>query len=265
MEVNRTRSANRDVLRVLQITDTHLLADEHGLLRGHQTDRSLRAVLDHAAQHRVPLDLVIATGDLAHHAEPEAYDRLRGYFERLHTPVQCLPGNHDSPGVMRSCFVPYGIGCADIFDRGCWRIIMLDSVVEAQDWGQLTDSELARLDQALWDLSDRYAVVCVHHQPVPIGNPSMDDMGLSNADEFFRVIDARTCVRVIMWGHTHSEFAAMRHRAHLLGTPSTCFQFGASMTGIVITDALPAYRWLWLFPDGTLETGVTAVPLASRA
>jgi 3',5'-cyclic-AMP phosphodiesterase len=251
------------MLRIIQITDTHLLADKHGLLRGHDTDRSLRSVLDHVAQHAAPFDLVLVTGDLAHQAEPNAYMRLKSYLEKTGVPIECLPGNHDRQSVMQARFIPYGIGCANILDRRPWRIIMLNSVIPGQDLGQLSAAELARLDNALRDLTESHALVCLHHPPVPVGNPSMDEMGLSNAAEFFRVIDAHSCVRAILWGHAHSEFADVRRGVQLLGTPSTCFQFRASAAGIAVDDAPPAYRWLWLFPDGTLKTGVTPVSITA--
>lgn len=250
------------MLRLIQITDTHLLEDRNRLLRGHDTDRSLRSVLAHAAQHLAPLDLVLVTGDLAHHAEPGAYARLRSYLERTGAPIECLPGNHDSRETMQGSFLPYGIGCANIVDRGQWRIIMLDSVVPGQEGGYLSEAEVVRLDNALRGLPERHALVCLHHPPVPIGNPIMDEMGLGNAEEFFRVIDAYSSVRGVLWGHAHSEFVGLRCGVKLLGTPSTCFQFRAGSTGLTVDDDPPAYRWLRLFPDGTLETGVTPVSTA---
>lgn len=246
--------------RIIQITDTHLLADKDHLLRGHNTDRSLCRVLDHAVQHAAPLDLMLLTGDLAHHGEPAAYARLKSYLDRMGAAIECLPGNHDSLPTMQASFLPHGIGCRNVVDRRRWRIIMLDSVIPGKDLGQLSNPELARLDNALRGVTAGHALVCLHHPPVPIGNPSMDEMGLSNAAEFFRIIDAYSCVRAVLWGHAHSEFADMRQGVKLLGTPSTCFQFKASDTGIAVDDAPPAYRWLRLFPDGALESGVTLVP-----
>lgn len=252
------------MLRIVQITDTHLLADKHGLLRGHNTDRSLSDVLAHVAEHASPYELMLVTGDLAHYAEPAAYERLRYYLERTEAAVECLPGNHDGRDVMEASLVPYGIGCGNVLDRRGWRIIMLDSVVPGRDLGQLSKFELRRLDHALQGLAEEgHALVCLHHPPVPVGNPSMDEMGLTNAGEFFHIIDSYSCVRAVVWGHAHSEFSDVRRGVKLLGTPSTCFQFTAGDNGIAIGDAPPAYRWLSLFTDGTLRTGVTPVPSAA--
>ena len=207
--------------------------------------------------------MVLVTGDLAHNAEPGAYQRLRSYLERTGAPIiECLPGNHDNREAMQASFLHHGIGCANVIDRGAWRIIMLDSVVPGQDLGHLSDAELARLDDALLGVTKRHALVCLHHPPVPVGNPVMDEMRLNNGGELFRVIDAHPSVRALLWGHTHSEFVAVRRGAKMLGTPSTCFQFRAGNSGLALDDAPPAYRWLWLFADGTLETGVTFVPTA---
>lgn len=173
------------MLRIIQITDTHLIADKQRLLQGIDTDHSLRTVLDHAVQHVAPIDYILVTGDVAHHAERDAYRRFGSYLEKTSAVIECLPGNHDSSDIMRASLAPYGIGCTRIFDEQRWRIVMLDSIVSGEHRGELSKHELARLDKALMKSPEGHALICLHHPPVPVGNPSMDEMGLSNAEDFF--------------------------------------------------------------------------------
>jgi 3',5'-cyclic AMP phosphodiesterase CpdA len=59
-------------VRLVQFTDTHLLTDPQGTLRGARTLPRLQACLDHARRHFFPADAVVVTGDLVHD-EPAAY------------------------------------------------------------------------------------------------------------------------------------------------------------------------------------------------
>ncbi|CFV94644.1 cAMP phosphodiesterase [Bordetella pertussis] len=42
----------------------------------------------------------------------------------------------------------------------------------------------------------------------------------------------------------------------MLATPSTCFQFVVRDGKHCVDDAAPGYRWLKLYADGSLATGV---------
>jgi len=52
------------MIRLLQFTDTHLLADPVASVRGVRTQASLEACLAHARRRHLPADLVAVTGDL---------------------------------------------------------------------------------------------------------------------------------------------------------------------------------------------------------
>jgi Icc protein len=54
------------VIKVLQITDTHLFADSNGCLLGLNTEQSLEAVIAQIRANHLPADLILATGDLVH-------------------------------------------------------------------------------------------------------------------------------------------------------------------------------------------------------
>lgn len=243
-------------LRVLQLTDTHLLAEESDTLRGRPTDYTLQAVLNHIRQYAMPADMILATGDLVHDGPKSAYLRLKSYLLSLDVPVHCLPGNHDQPAVMAATLAHDQITCLDVIDHNNWRIILLNSVVPGQDKGALSTDELKRLDDALSTITERHALVCLHHHPVPMGCSGMDSIGLVNAELFFEVIDRHPCVRGVLWGHVHNEFTGLRNGVQLLATPSTCFQFKLDTAEITIDNTPPAYRWLRLSAKGDIKTGI---------
>jgi Icc protein len=135
-------------------------------------------------------------------------------------------------------------------------VVMLDSTVAGSHHGHLDASELARLDAALASQQGAYALVCLHHHPVPHGSAWLDRLMLDNADEFFGVLARHPNVRGLAWGHTHQPFEGRREQIRLMGTPSTCMQFTQNADEFAVDERPPAYRWMELGDDGRIETGV---------
>ena len=78
----------------------------------------------------------------------------------------------------------------------------------------------------------------------------------TDPDAFFAIVDRHPQVRVILWGHVHQEFAQRRNEVLLLAAPSTCLQFLPGSERFAVEEIPPGYRWLDLYPDGTLKTGI---------
>jgi Icc protein len=89
-----------------------------------------------------------------------------------------------------------------------------------------------------------------------MGSRWLDTMAVDNADEFFSIIDRHPQVRGILWGHVHQEFDTMRSDVRLMASPSTCIQFLPGSGNFAVDAAAPGYRWLSLYPDGRIETGI---------
>ena len=115
------------------------------------------------------------------------------------------------------------------------------------------------LETHLQSAPDENTLVCLHHQPVPMGSEWLDTMAVDNPDEFFAVIDRHPQVRGILWGHVHQEFNGTRNGVRLMSAPSTCIQFLPNSKEFSLDTATPGYRWLELHPDGRIETGVERI------
>jgi Icc protein len=243
-------------LRLLQFTDTHLLADRQGRLLGLNTHESLKCVLDLSQKnHRQP-DLVLVTGDLVHDGSDSGYAHLQEYFRTFDVPVLLLAGNHDEARQLRDTTSSGPARLAKQIERGGWQIVLLDSSIPGNDGGRLAAAELALLDKQLSAAPALPALVCLHHQPVPMGSRWLDTMVLENAGEFFAVLDRHPQVRGVLWGHVHQEYDDMRNGVRLLATPSTCFQFKPHSIDFALDATAPGYRWLDLHPDGRIDSGV---------
>lgn len=249
-------SGDAEPLRVLQITDTHLFADPNGTQYGVNTRRSLAAVIDALrAAGRRP-DAVLVTGDLSEDKSIESYRVLQELLDALAAPVFVLPGNHDDPVAMRDVFADHDGGYCGILQNEHWRILMLSSWQEGKVGGRVEAAELERFRAALDSADGRFALVCVHHQPVAIGSAWLDRIGLDNGAEFMAVARGDERVRGVVWGHVHQEFDEYIGRVRLLACPSTCRQFAPLAEQFANDGLAPGWRWLTLRADGNLETSV---------
>jgi len=244
------------VLRVLQITDTHLYADPHGHLVGLNTDRSFTEVMRKVFADNWPADLILATGDIVHDGTETGYKRFKARFEELGTRTLVIPGNHDAPEVMRSQLQGGLVTNSPHAMLGGWQFVMLDSTVPKSAGGHLDADELETLDRYLGANRDHHALICLHHHPVSVDCRWIDTIGVDNGDELFGVLDRHPHVRGVVWGHIHQAFDSERRGVRLMASPSTCIQFKPREPGFTLDDAQPGYRWLRLYADGRIETGV---------
>ena len=142
---------------------------------------------------------------------------------------------------------------------GAWVVILLNSRVEGCIYGHLSDKELQFLESVLKEHGDKYAMICLHHQPVPIGSQWMDKYIVRNAQDFWSLIDNYPMVKVVLWGHIHQEFTDTYNNIGLLASPSTCVQFTPGQKDFCVENAMPGYRWIELHADGGFTSGVERV------
>jgi 3',5'-cyclic-AMP phosphodiesterase len=256
----QTVDAQLTVVRVVQLTDTHLCQVRGGTLLGMDTDHSLQSVIDLVKRERSAVDLLLGTGDLADGGAGPAYERLQQYFDQLTSDNYWLPGNHDSRAKMEAAATSDMRLCREI-RAGRWQILLLDSQVPGQVGGGLGAVELALLEQALLSAQELglYTLVCLHHQPIVIGCDWLDQQMVADAPAFFDVLDRYPGVRAVLWGHVHQEIDRQRNGVRLLASPSTCVQFAAGSAKFKADDQPPGYRWLDLHSDGRVETAVSRV------
>ncbi|MDX1299228.1 MAG: 3',5'-cyclic-AMP phosphodiesterase [Pseudomonas sp.] len=255
--LSNTTAVDRSVLLV-QLSDSHLFADEAGKLLGMDTRDSLQRVIECVLQEQPQIDLVLASGDVSQDGSVESYQRFREMTAAIPAPARWFPGNHDEIPAMQAACV--GSDLLDpVVDLGSWRVTLLDSSIPGAVPGYLDDQQLALLERALSEAPDCHHLICLHHHPVAIGCKWMEPIGLRNPDALFAVLQRFNNVRAVLWGHIHQEFDQPRGATRLLASPSTCVQFAPGSEEFQVDQSAPGYRWLRLFDDGRLETGVSRV------
>jgi len=250
---------------LLQLTDTHLHAAQDSQMQGVTTQETFLAVLDHVRKDsRWPPDAIVVTGDIVQDGSRAAYQRFRETLEAFGLPVFCIPGNHDDPVLMTELLStpPFQL-CGDA-RLGEWRVMFLDTFQKGEEAGALGRDGLAGLDESLSRYSDEQILICMHHQPIPMGSAWLDGVGLRDAQEFLEIIDRHDRVRVVLWGHVHQASDRERNNVRFLSTPSTCFQFLPERDLFALDTLPPGLRWLVLEPDGKITTEVALVDMANR-
>ena len=246
------------VIRLLHISDPHLYADEEGEIYGVATDKSFRAVLKHAfASAPGRVDAVLATGDLVEDQSAVGYRRFSGIMSAFGPPVFCLPGNHDDPTRMAEILDAGLFQYCGQTTLGDWQIVLLDSHAAGQDSGHVSAEELTRLDRQLSHSTAAHALVCVHHQVLPMGSAWLDGVGLVNADDLLLMLSRHEQVRGVLWGHVHQASDRLQESMRMLSTPSTCAQFTPDTNSCIMDVRPPGYRWIELKSDGAIDTQVS--------
>ena len=248
--------ADPDCIRIVQLTDTHILPADHRQFKGLDTAQTLAQVIAAINADADRPDLILATGDLVHEPLPEVYTRLRAILQQAHYPVFCLPGNHDIPELMEGALNSGRLSTARLLGCGDWRLILLSTVVVGSEQGYLSDDELRFLEAQLQAGGATHLLIALHHPPVDVGSPWMDAMKVSNGAEFLAIIRRYPQVRCVLWGHIHQEFSLRLGTIQLIGSPSTCIQFKPRTPQFEKDVLPPAYRKLTLYRDGQITTSL---------
>lgn len=225
-------------------------------MRGVVTFDTFRAVIERAMTDAHSPDAIVATGDLVQDETRAGYERFKSVLAPLNTPVLCIPGNHDAPDIMAGTLnnAPFRVNGS--YQAHGWSLIMLSSFTRGDDAGRLNQAELDRLGDTLHEYRALHTLICLHHQPVPMGSRWLDGVALRNPYDLLDIVDASPQVRGILWGHVHQASDRQRDGIRLMSTPSTCSQFRPNSDDFAIDARPPGFRWIDLRPDGTIDSEV---------
>jgi Icc protein len=237
-------------MRLLQLSDPHLLADPRALCRGRPPldllRHGIRSALDLLAAAGMAPDRLLLSGDLCHDESWGGYVRLQELLAmELPAPLQrplLLPGNHDHPALLRAALgrctaVAPGLWPLSTHEPGGtspgWSLLALDSHCCGRDGGRLGSAQWTWLE-ALLSPAPAAAptgplLVALHHPPLPIGDPDFDRIGLEEGERLVALLARCERVRGVVFGHVHQYWQGAlpgRPEVPLLGCPSSLCAFG---------------------------------------
>lgn len=239
-------------MRILQLSDPHLLADPGGICRGRpplaHLQHGLRSALRQLTAAATPPDRLLLSGDLCHDESWGGYARLAGCLaaEPLMPPAPplLLSGNHDHPWLLRAALGRSALVAPGLWslattegpeDPAGWCLLALDTHCCGRDGGRLEASAWTWLTQKLASGGgagepEGPLLVALHHPPLPIGDPLFDPIVLEEGERLVSLLAGSQRVRGVVFGHVHQYWAGTlpgRPDVPLLGCPSTLCSFGA--------------------------------------
>ena len=258
------------VIRVLQLSDPHLLADPRGRCRNREALACLRHGWQQALQQlQSPPDLLLISGDLCQDESWGGYARLREFLAECLAPaaipVALLPGNHDHPALLRAALARSAQLAPTLVPIGGWELLLLSSHRPGVVAGWLDFAQLAWLERQLV-ASTRPLLVAVHHPPLPIGHGELDAIALRQPTELMEHLLAQPRVRGLVFGHVHQHWQGQLPRAagapplRLWGGPSSLASFEAVQPCPLGHADWPGGRLLRLHPDGEITTRLLRWP-----
>ncbi|TCM71105.1 Icc protein [Acinetobacter calcoaceticus] len=238
---------------LIQITDTHLMADPDSTFLNINPEESFHAVMQDIGLRYPDLDALVHTGDLAQEADPMTYSRYLTFMRLQQINFFHIPGNHDD--LQRFPF-KQALPIPTVIDLDPWYIVLLNSAVAGQVDGWIDQDQLQCLEPILEQYQDKYVILACHHHPIDMKSYWIDQHKLKNSPEILQVIAPYKNIKAVICGHVHQDSVNVWNNIQFLSTPSTCVQFKPRQTQFTLDQEAPGYRCLHLNSDGTFSTQI---------
>lgn len=259
-----------DYLSLVQLSDLHLFDDSEQLYNGVNPAANLRALMSMINADFNQSDAILLTGDLLQQPSAEGYDRLFERFYQLGKPWIAVAGNHDVTVELDSHLPFYQrrhvavsaderlLNCHRVSSE-YWDILCLDSTVSGKVHGHFDEPTLAWLAHTLAE-GDKPCIIISHHPMAQVNSAWIDQHWLTNSEDFWAVVSPfYQRLKAIFVGHVHQELQLVRHAIPLYTCPAASAQFKPFCDDYVIDDIPAGLRWITLYNNGTLATGVKRI------
>ncbi len=213
-------------MKIIQVTDTHLMAPGI-VVNGVDPEKQLRAAIDDIVAHHGDADMLVITGDLCNHGEPEAYALLRDILKPVPFKVRLMLGNHDRRPQFTEAFPDHPRdenGYIQFFeDTPFGRLLFLDSHEAGVIGGIYGADRMQWLDRALADAGDLPVTVFIHHPPFDAGIAHFDNIGMHDDGAVMRRLAAHPgSIRHIVFGHIHVPLAGTSREGIAYSSGQAC-------------------------------------------
>jgi len=221
---------------LVQLTDLHVHSGVGDAAAASRVERAISLVrmLDPA-----PV-AVLLTGDMVNSGSAADYSRLAELLAGLDG-FRVLPmmGNHDDRDLLRATFahVPEVAGLGELRHiqyearAGTFRILALDTQHAGHPGGKLCTTRREWLQSTLEADPVQRTIIAMHHPPMEIGVPALDDIGLrsDHRDALEVLVQDAPGVEQIICGHVHRPVTGRLAHAPIFSCPSVFYPAAPTM------------------------------------
>lgn len=190
-------------MRIVQITDTHIVAKDTHWLSEPSTETSQRLSRTIHQINQIAPDAVILSGDAVDDGAAASYEHLKELLAPLKAPLFVTPGNHDDRGRFREAFSLSAGFIQYTVDAFPARLICLDSHVPGEGGGLLCSERLDWLEAALETHPEKPTLLFLHHPPAKTGMKCFDKILLAPSSRFESLVRSHPQILALLCGHFH--------------------------------------------------------------
>lgn len=246
------------MLKIIHITDLHLLGDESGKIYGLNPFISFQKIAEAIGKIK-DADCVIITGDIANNGEYQAYIQVNELLVNIKIPILWLQGNHDISEVMLQVAPKIKIMSDKSFLIKDTKVILLHSVMRDEDnlsrnkgRGYLFDYEMSFLKSELEENNFNHCIIGLHHPPV-LSNSWADRRILDNRDEFINLIEHYPKVKLVIYGHQHITQHTIINGINYISSPPTSFHYDPNGEKFSLLEKGPGFGIISIYDDGAVK------------
>jgi 3',5'-cyclic AMP phosphodiesterase CpdA len=193
---------------------------------------------------------VLVTGDIANSGDPAEHVLALELLAPLPIPVHRLAGNHDL----------FGERMRFAADAGDVRIVACDTSIPGRDEGTL---EVDWLAERLAEDRETPTILAMHHPPLDIGLPWLDEIGHTPANRaaLAELLTGAPNVKRVVAGHVHRVVHSTLAGCGVVTCASTNIQSELDFvaTDMVLTTEPPSLLVHALLDSGELVTHVQPI------
>jgi 3',5'-cyclic AMP phosphodiesterase CpdA len=217
-------------MKIIQLSDTHILSDKNSKLFGINTYIMLEKALKSIKENHLDADFLVITGDLTQDGEYKSFLNLRELISDFPIPIKLILGNHDKKDTFNKVFdicsndnyVQYSL----IQENKAF--IFLDSTIKNEEYGILCDERLQWLDKECLKYKNKDIYLFMHHFPLNSKLLWMEENAYFKNKKEFWDIALKHNIKHIFTGHLHRIINANYKEIGVSCNKSTNFQVAYS-------------------------------------
>ena len=208
-------------MKIIQLSDLHLTEAGRALFGSRPLER-LDAAIDSILREHADAEFCILSGDLADSGSEPAYRDLARAVARLPMPAYPMMGNHDDREAIRRPFPDLAVDESGFvqtaIETAAGRFLLLDTLDRGSTAGRYCAARREWLRGQLAAGGDGPVWLAMHHPPLALGIPSMDQYALREPSAFWAIVEPhRHRIRHIFCGHLHRSIGGSWN-----GIPFSC-------------------------------------------